>query len=72
MRSGCNQCRFNCAFKISFDERRKCFNQFWDLSDHAKPWLLNTQIAIHKIAIKPVEAELETNDAENSNKKKLY
>lgn len=38
MRSACVNCRFHCSQKVSSDERRKLFDDFWGLGDHTRQW----------------------------------
>lgn len=41
MKPGCadRKCRFNCSKKISDDDRKIIFQQFWDLGDKTKQWI---------------------------------
>ncbi|XP_014220539.1 uncharacterized protein LOC106648291 isoform X1 [Trichogramma pretiosum] len=40
IKEGCsNTCRFKCASKITFEDRKKAFSTFWELADRTKQWL---------------------------------
>lgn len=35
---GCGKCRYDCQLKITIDERRKIFEDYWSLGDHQRQW----------------------------------
>ena len=35
---GCVVCRFKCFERISYSERKKIFQEFWEIGDHVRQW----------------------------------